>query len=149
MSTTQVEMSAQINQSASKIYQAIADYRRHHPQFLPKNYFKKLEIEEGGIGAGTIFKADMEVFGNKSSFHMRVSEPQSGRVIQETDLNSGLVTTFTIDPLNTNSATVTIASQWQRPSGLISWLDSAMRSLVMKRIYKEELALMDQYVASL
>ena len=79
MATASVQASKQINQPASKIYGAIADYQKHHPNFLPRNYFKKLEIESGGVGAGTIFKADMDVYGNKSTLRMKVTEPQPGR----------------------------------------------------------------------
>jgi hypothetical protein len=50
----------------------------HHPAFLPKNYFRKMEVEGGGVGEGTVFHAEMEVFGSKFAFRMRVSEPQPG-----------------------------------------------------------------------
>lgn len=149
MPTENVKSSAKMSQPASKIYAAIADYKQHHPQFLPKNYFKKLEIESGGIGAGTLFKAEMEVYGSKSSFRMKVSEPNPGQVIAETDVESGTVTSFTVLPITTESATVTIATTWQRPTGLKSWLESSIRKFVMKRIYKEELQLMEKYVATM
>ena len=146
MATASVQASKQINQPASKIYGAIADYQKHHPNFLPRNYFKKLEIESGGVGAGTIFKADMDVYGNKSTLRMKVTEPQPGRVIQETDLASGLFTTFTIEPLGTAQSNVTITTQWQQPAGLKGWLQSKVQAFFMGRIYKEELDLLANYL---
>jgi hypothetical protein len=70
-------------------------------------------------------------------------------VIQETDLDSGLVTTFTVESTGADRSTVTIASEWERPAGLKGWLDSKMRVMTMRRIYTEELALLGQYVATL
>ena len=146
MATASVQASKQINQPASKIYGAIADYQKHHPNFLPRNYFKKLEIESGGVGAGTIFKADMDVYGNKSTLRMQVTEPQPGRVIQETDLASGLFTTFTVEPLGAAQSKVTITTQWQQPAGLKGWLQSKVQAFFMGRIYKEELDLLTNYL---
>ena len=146
MATASVQASKQINQPASKIYGAIADYQKHHPNFLPRNYFKKLEIESGGMGAGTIFKADMDVYGNKSTLRMKVTEPQPGRVIQETDLASGLFTTFTVEPLGAAQSNVTITTQWQQPAGLKGWLQSKVQAFFMGRIYKEELDLLANYL---
>ena len=151
MATASVQASKQINQPASKIYGAIADYQKHHPNFLPRNYFKKLEIESGGVGAGTIFKADMDVYGNKSTLRMKVTEPQPGRVIQETDLASGLFTTFTVEPLGAAQSPaaqskVTITTQWQQPDGLKGWLQSKVQAFFMGRIYKEELDLLANYL---
>ena len=146
MATASVQASKQINQPASKIYGAIADYQKHHPNFLPRNYFKKLEIESGGVGAGTIFKADMDVYGNKSTLRMHVTEPQPGRVIQETDLASGLFTTFTVEPLGAAQSKVTITTQWQQPAGLKGGLQSKVQAFFMGRIYKEELDLLTNYL---
>ena len=146
MATASVQASKQINQPASKIYGAIADYQKYHPNFLPRNYFKKLEIESGGVGAGTIFKADMDVYGNKSTLRMKVTEPQPGRVIQETELASGLFTTFTVEPLGTAQSKVTITTQWQQPAGLKGWLQSKVQAFFMGRIYKEELDLLANYL---
>lgn len=47
------------------VYAILADYREHHPRILPAAYFTSLTVEEGGIGAGTIFRAEMNVFGNR------------------------------------------------------------------------------------
>ncbi len=148
MPVHRIEKSAQVNATAATTYMVIADYCTHHPAFLPKNYFRKMEVEAGGVGEGTVFHAEMEVFGSKFAFRMRVSEPQPGRVIQETDLDSGLVTTFTVEATSVDRSTVTIASEWERPAGLKGWLDSNMRAMTMRRIYTEELALLGQYIAT-
>jgi hypothetical protein len=148
MPTVRVAVPMSIPGSAKEIYTVIADYTNHHQHILPRTYFRTVVVEAGGIGAGTIFRADMEVYGNKSSFHMKVSEPQPGRVIQETDLDTGLFTTFTVEPKGADRSTVTIASQWERPAGLRSWFENWVRTLVMKRIYQAELAQLAQYVAT-
>jgi hypothetical protein len=135
--------------AAQKIYDVIADYTHHHQQILPRAYFRTMVVEAGGVGAGTVIQVEMEVYGNRSSLRMAVSEPEPGRVIQESDLDSSMVTTFTIEPTGTEQATVTIFSQWERPSGLKSWLEHHVRAWITQRIYREELAQLSRYMATI
>ena len=48
---------------------------------------------------------------------MDVAEPQPGRVLTETDLNSGLKTTFALEPLAEGKTAVTITTAWRPASG--------------------------------
>ncbi len=70
--------SAIINATPSKVYVGLTDYRVGHPAILPKSFFKSLTVNEGGVGAGTVFTAEAEVMGSKSVVKMRVDEPQPG-----------------------------------------------------------------------
>ena len=49
-----VEESAVIGAPTSKVYDIIADYQNGHPHIVPKKYFKSVEVESGGVGAGSI-----------------------------------------------------------------------------------------------
>jgi hypothetical protein len=53
---------------------------------LPKPYFTKLEVEQGGMGAGTIIRIHMRVFGAERILRQRVSEPDPGRILVEQDM---------------------------------------------------------------
>jgi hypothetical protein len=71
----------------------IADFDRHHPQFLPPA-FSQFRVEEGGVGAGTVHSFKMTAGGRTRSFRMRVEEPDPGRVLTESDMDSSMVTTW-------------------------------------------------------
>lgn len=147
MTTAQTTERALISAPPAAIYTVLADYRNHHPHILPAQYFRNLVIEEGGHGAGTVFRAEVHVFGSKSSNHMIVSEPQPGRELVERDLESGLVTTFTVTPLaNGQQSNVEIKTRWPRKAGLAGQFEAWMTGQVMRMIYRKELAQLADYM---
>ena len=138
-------VTSEIQASAATVYTILADYRQHHPRILPSAYFTSLTVEEGGVGAGTIFRAEMNVFGSKRTLRMRVAEPEPGRVLSETDLDTGLLTTFTVTPVAAARCTVTIATAWQTPAGFSGWWQGLTMPAFMRRIYHAELRQLDEY----
>lgn len=143
MSTYHVEVSGEVHAPANEVYALLANYHSGHPKILPTRYFKALEVVEGGIGAGTVIDVDMEVFGAKAHYHLTVSEPEPGRVLQEEDAQVGTLTTFTVEPLQSELSTVTIATTMQSAPGLKGWIEQLMNPPVMRKIYREELAQLD------
>lgn len=134
-----------INADAAHLYAILADYRNHHPHILPPNYFTGLEVLEGGKGAGTLFRATLRVMGQENSFRMRVTEPEPGRVLAESDLDTDLVTTFTVTPRPNGQADVTIATRWQGKPGLAGLLERLTTPALLRRIYQEELRQLQEY----
>jgi len=134
-----------IDAPAETVYTILADFRNHHPHILPETYFSDLEVEEGGSGAGTVIRFNMEVFGNKQAYHSRVTEPEPGRVLVETDMLSGAVTTFTVTPADQRRSQVTITTAVERPPGPKGLIQGLMTPLVLRRIYREELEKLNQY----
>lgn len=146
MSQVNVSVAATINAPASKVYPILADYRNHHPHILPKAYFTGLEVEEGGIGEGTVFQAGLKMMGQEQSFRMRVTEPEPGRVLAETDLETGLVTKFIVEPQGKNQSEVTFATTFQPRPGLKGWLERLIVPGYLRRVYRVELQQLDDYV---
>ena len=68
MNQIQVSFSSTIKAPAGAVYTILADFRNHHPHILPERYFSDLEVEEGGYGARTVLRFNMEVFGNKQTY---------------------------------------------------------------------------------
>ncbi len=129
------------------IYTILVDYRNEHARILPPQYFTHLTVEEGGAGAGTVFRTQVRVMGQTRDFHMAVSEPELGRVLRETDLDTGLATTFTLTPVDNGQRTrLEIRSEWQNKGGLSGWLDSLTTPSVMRRIYRSQFQQMAQYL---
>lgn len=138
MSKIRVAESMVIDAKPEEIYALLADYHSGHPQVLPRKYFKKLEIESGGQGAGTVFRTRIHAGGGEREYHMRVTEPAPG-VLVESDIPTNLVTTFTVTPAQGGQqARLEIATEWTTP-GIKGLFERLLAPPAMQRIYREEL----------
>ena len=141
--TLHAEASAQVTASAAAAYRMIADYRVGHARIVPPRYFRELRVEEGGYGAGTVIRYDLIAFGKTSHARARVTEPEPGRVLVETDLDNGAVTSFIVDPIGAAKSRVTIRTDMRTRSGLLGLIQRAVIRRFLKRVYAAELALLD------
>lgn len=134
--------------SPAQLYAIVADYQAGHRKILPPAYFRELVVEQGGRGTGTVVRTVMEVMGSRRTFRLEVSEPQPGRVLQETDPTTGTVTTFTFDPLGEGRETrVVIETKAPTSPGFIGWVERLLNPRLLRRIYQDELALLAGVVA--
>jgi hypothetical protein len=130
-----------INAPAEKVYNLIADYRNGHPRILPKQYFLSLDVEEGGYGAGTIIQFQMRLLGRTQSFRALIAEPEPGRVLVETDIKSGLVTTFmVVRAWDDQHARLIISTELKGRNALEGFLAKIM----LEKVYRQELELVAQ-----
>ena len=128
---------------AKRVYQYIADLREHHPRWLPPN-FTDVHVQEGGVGAGTIFRARVRLGGGSRDFRMRVDEPEPGRVIREVDILAPLVTTWTVTPEG-DHCRVRLETVWSSAAGLAGLLERLVAPRLMRRMYADELDRLDRY----
>jgi hypothetical protein len=147
MNQLKIEVSKIINASPVDIYAVMSDYRVGHPAILPKPYFSKLAVVQGGQGAGTVIEVHMDVYGTKRVFHQLVSEPEPGRVLMETDAHAGVTTTFTVDPVGDGSQSqVTISTERRLRRGIQGYFERLFNLLILRPIYKQELERLAEYV---
>ncbi len=139
MSKIHVEVSDIIDSPPEAVYGVLADYRVGHPAILPKPYFAELMVEEGGQGAGTVFRLKMNVMGREFNYRPVVTEPQPGRVLVETDANASVVTTFTVEPTGSGQSRVTIATDSPASPGFAGLMERLLTPLITGRIYRQEL----------
>jgi hypothetical protein len=125
------------------VYGYLENFRDHHPHFLP-SAFKDFRLVEGGVGAGTVFTTRSEAGGRTRNFRMRVDTPEPGCVMTESDLDSSMVTTFTVTPEGSGSR-VQIASRWQGAGGIGGFFERLFAPRVLRRLFTEEIGLLDQY----
>ena len=143
MGTIHVCAKRRVDASAEIVYGYLADMREHHPRFLPPA-FADFEVESGGVGQGTIVRFKVTAGGRTREYRMEVAEPQPGRVLTESDMNSSLVTTFTVTPDDTASR-VQICSTWNGAAGIGGLFERLFAPRVMRGIYADELERLNAY----
>ncbi len=149
MSAPRAEFSRVINASPATVYRVFSNYLEHHPRILPKKFFASLKVEKGGQGAGTVFTTVTQFMGAKQTLHMQVTEPEPGRVLQEEDKASGVLTTFTVAPAEGNRSLVTLATEWTPKSGLQGLVERYINPSVARRMFQDELDLVEAYAQTL
>jgi hypothetical protein len=140
MGTVHTEVSATIDAPPAEVYALFADYRNAHPKVLPKPTFGDLVVEQGGTGAGTVFRTSITVMGRTINYHMEVTEPEPGRVLVETDKKLGVTSSFIIDPLDGGKRShVTLATDWTPSAGVMGWVEKMTTPGFMRKLYETEL----------
>jgi Polyketide cyclase / dehydrase and lipid transport len=142
MARNVVSTEAPVDAPAETVYRCIADMHDHQ-RFLPPA-FSDFRIESGGVGAGTITRFTMTAGGRTREYRMQIAEPEPGRVLTESDLNSTAVTTFTVDPRGSTSL-VTISTAWDGAGGIGGVFERMFAPRVLRGIYADELKRLDAY----
>lgn len=143
MATISVKAQGRVGAPADRVYKILADYNQHHPKILPPA-FTDLKVEEGGVGAGTVFSVTMKAGGRTRTARMYVAEPQPGRVLTESEPTTSLLTTFTVVP-DGDTSRVQIATTWQSTKGIGGFFERLFAPRLLKRIYLQELENLDRY----
>lgn len=126
------------------VYGIFRDYHDAHPRVLPKRAFGALVVERGGTGAGTAFTVELRQGPRTRLLRMEVTEPQPGRVLMEKDVDSDMVTTFTVEPADGGrDARVTITTRWTR-AGLAGFLERKIAPPLMRPVFREEIRNVEQ-----
>ena len=140
MATHRVSATRVIPASAARVYDLLADYREGHPSILPKSYFISHTVEQGGRGTGTVVSFQMKLMGRTQSFRSAITEPEPGRILVETVLSTGAVTTFTVEPRQDGqSAEVTISTDTKVHDGIAGKVEGWMTTRLLRPIYVKEL----------
>ncbi len=144
MSKMHAEAVVVIDASADAVYNLLSNYAdtaKGHAQILPKQYFRDLQVESGGRGAGTVIRFQAGALGMMRAMRLTISEPIPGRVLAESDTASSLVTRFTVTPIaDGKQVKVQIATDWDAPVGPAGLLDRLLMPGLYRRIYRAELA---------
>jgi hypothetical protein len=142
MAEIQVSASAEVGAPPPIVYGLIADYRHGHPSILPPRYFRNLQVEEGGVGAGTRITFQMRL-GKLWRLHANVTEPEPGRRLCEIYPDTGMVTTFTVDPAHEGRASsVTIATRYTK-AGLAGLVEKWLMPRFLRTVFAAELQQLD------
>jgi len=132
-----------IDAPSRRVYHYIRDFREHHPRFLPPQ-FSDLQIETGGVGAGTVHSFTMTLGGRTTAYRVRVGEPEPGRVLIESDPSRRMLTTFTVDSDGGGGSRVRIETRWHT-NGVQGLFERLVAPRMLRHVYQAELALLDRY----
>ena len=136
-----------IDAPARRVYGYIADFRQHHPRFPPPQS-SDLEIECGGVGAGTVHRFRMTLGGRTTQHRVRVGEPRPGRVLIESDPARRMLTTYTVDPEPGGGCPVRIETRWYA-DGIQGLVERLVTLRMLTRLYRDELKLLERYATRL
>lgn len=139
MAQVTIRTSAVIHASPAAAYGVLSDYHEGHPSILPRPPFGELVVESGGTGAGTVFRVTTREGMKMKTYRMSVTEPEPGRLLMESDMDSGLVSTFRVEPVDGGNARVTITTRYTR-AGMQGWLESVLLPVLAGPIYRKEIA---------
>lgn len=150
MGTAHAHAEQRIDAKPDAVYEVLADYATHHPHIMPASMFSDLEVEEGGVGTDTVFHITLHVPGKRQRLHMRVGEPEPGTSITETNLDTGQVTVFRVEPDPDGGGTlVGISSDWDTDGGVKGMVDRLITPVLMERIFSKQLDELDRYLRAL
>jgi len=138
MPRIQAQSSRTIPAPASTVYSILADYRNGHSRILPQRYFREFVVERGGVGAGTIIRFRMRSFGTLRTFRVEITEPEPGRTLVETDLETRITTRFAVHSTAERQAHVIVATEWTSP-GMRGWFERLLAPGFLRRVYAETL----------
>lgn len=98
---------------------------------------------------GTVFHITLRVLGRRQRLHMRVAEPEPGRVLTETNVATGVVTRFTVEPVADPTRALTrMSSQWPTGGGLKGLADRSVTPMLMRRAFARQLRQLNRYLHS-
>jgi hypothetical protein len=123
-----------IDKPSAAVYAALADYAGIRAGILPENY-SEYEVLAGGTGAGT--KVHWKLQATKKRVRdclLEVTEPEPNTLV-ESDQNSTMVTTWTVEPQGEDASSVHVQTTWQGAGGVAGFFEGTFAPLGLRRIH--------------
>ena len=139
MAHIHVQAEQVVNATPEEVYTFLNDYTKRQ-QILTENYLN-YKVEEGGKGAGTVVTYRLHAANRERGYRIQVSDPGTGKTLQESDAGSSLVTIWTLAPEADGQKTrVQLASDWEGGKGVGGFFEKTFAPLGLRRIYTEILS---------
>ena len=95
-------------------------------------------------GPARVTRFKMTAGGRTRDYRMKIAEPEPGRVLTESDMDSSAVTTFTVSPQG-GASLVRISTAWDGAGGIGGLFERLFAPRVLRAIYADELKRLDAY----
>ncbi|MFC0082663.1 SRPBCC family protein [Aciditerrimonas ferrireducens] len=119
-------------------YDHLADLAKRRA-LLPEAW-RDLAVEQGGRGAGTVFRVTLVAGGRERQYRMALEEPEPGRRLLERDLGSSLRTTYTLEPAPGGGCEVQVVTTWQGASGIGGFFERRFAPRALAQVHQALLA---------
>lgn len=134
-----------IDADPEKVLTAIADYREVRPRILTEHY-RDYRVDEGGHGAGTVAHWVLQATSKRSRDQLVAVTADPAGGIVESDRNSSMVTTWTVEPNGPTQATVILDTRWDGASGVGGFFERLFAPRGLQRIHDGVLANLEGYL---
>ncbi|MEU5419720.1 SRPBCC family protein [Streptomyces sp. NPDC001407] len=122
-----------------EVFDALADYSGTRAKLLPE-HFSEYEVREGGDGEGTQVHWKLQATSKRvRDCLLDVTEPTTGQLVEK-DLNSSMVTTWTVTPAGEGKARVVVTTVWNGAGGVGGFFERTFAPKGLGRIYDAVLA---------
>jgi hypothetical protein len=131
---------------AEQVRAALADYEGTRRRILPEQ-FSDYRVESGGHGAGTRVHWRFAATSKRVREQlMVVTEPADTLV--ESDANSSMVTTWTVQPADGGVSTVRVRTTWNGAGGIGGFFERTFAPKGLRRVYDSILERLDAELAT-
>ncbi|QZT62506.1 SRPBCC family protein [Mycolicibacterium austroafricanum] len=125
-----------IEADPATVLAAVADYQAMRPKILSAHY-SGYRVLEGGQGAGTVAEWKLQATKSRSR-NVKADVDVAGRTVIEKDVNSSMVTNWTVAPAGPGSS-VTVKTSWQGAGGIGGFFEKTFAPLGLRKIQAEVL----------
>jgi hypothetical protein len=121
---------------------ALADYAGTRPRILPEQ-FSEYRVEVGGQGAGTRVHWRFAATSKRVRDQLiEVTEPRDDSLL-ESDVNSSMVTTWTVSSVDAGVSTVRVRTTWNGAGGIGGFFERTFAPKGLRRVYDSMLERLD------
>lgn len=125
-----------IDAEPATVLGAVADYQAMRPKILSEHY-SGYQVLEGGQGAGTVVAWKLQATKSRSR-DVRADVDVAGHTVIEKDVNSSMVTNWTVAPAGPGSS-VTLKTSWRGASGVGGFFERMFAPIGLRKIQAEVL----------
>lgn len=144
----------QVNADASRevagepdaVFAALADYAETRPKLLTE-HFSDYEVREGGKGEGTLVHWRLQATKKRSRECLFAVTQPAERTLVETDRNSSMVSTWTVEPAGPGRSRVTVHTRWEGAGGIGGFFEKTFAPSGLRKIHDGVLARLDEVTA--
>ncbi|WP_448625495.1 SRPBCC family protein [Geodermatophilus sp. URMC 64] len=131
---------------ADRVRAALTDYEGARRRAMPEQ-FSDYRVEAGGTGAGTRVRWRFAATSKRVRDQLvEVTEPDADTVV-ERDVNSSMVTTWTLRPADAGVTTVRARTTWNGASGIGGFFERTFAPKGLRRVYGELLTRLERELA--
>ncbi|MCX5043079.1 SRPBCC family protein [Aldersonia sp. NBC_00410] len=137
MGQVSASSTATIDAAPERVLTALSDYQDVRPRILSAHY-RDYRVVSGGKGDGTVAHWTLQAT-EKRSRNVEATVTVANNTVTERDLNSSMVTTYSVAPSGSGS-TVTTKTEWTGAGGIGGIFEGIFAPLGLKKIQAEVLA---------